>query len=196
MIKGLFLAFALVALPALAQTTGAGAGGTQQTNADSTSESQATNNGNTQMITFTSPETSTSSSTVNYTGGTTSRVISSGTTTVKNVPSVSGPPLTSSNDTCMGSVSGSVNFAGFGAGVGSTVVDKNCVMLKNSREMWNMGMKAAALARLCMDEDNKEALEVTGFQCPARKQEQVQKEKEQQITDPYVRERLGLPPLK
>jgi hypothetical protein len=95
----------------------------------------------------------------------------------------------------MGSVSGSVNFAGFGASAGTTVVDQNCVMLKNSRELWNMGMKAAALARLCMDTDNKEALEVTGFQCPVMKREQA-KQQDEKITDPYVRARLGLPPLK
>lgn len=85
---------------------------------------------------------------------------------IENVPSVDGPPLTSSNDTCMGSISGSVNFAGFGAGAGRTIIDENCVMLKNSRELWNMGMRSAALARMCMDNKNREALEMTGFVCP------------------------------
>ncbi len=41
-------------------------------------------------------------------------------------------------------------------------------MLKNAREIWNMGFKGAALARLCMDDLNKEALEATGIQCPTR----------------------------
>jgi hypothetical protein len=40
--------------------------------------------------------------------------------------------------------------------------------LKNSRELWNMGMKAAALARMCMDGPNREALEITGFKCPVK----------------------------
>jgi len=127
---------------------------TQTTTASSNSDSQATNAGNTQSIVFSSPETS--SSKVEY----------SGTTTVKNVPSVNAPPLTSSNDTCMGSVSGAVNVAGFGAAIGSTYKDANCVMLKNSRELWNMGMRGAALARMCMDAENREALEITGFKCP------------------------------
>jgi hypothetical protein len=39
-------------------------------------------------------------------------------------------------------------------------------MLKNSRELWNMGMKAASLALMCTDKANKEALEITGFICP------------------------------
>ena len=95
----------------------------------------------------------------------------SGTQTLKNVPAVMAPSLTSSNDTCMGSTSGGVAVAGFGLSLGSTWSDKNCLMLKNSRELWNMGMKAAAMARMCMDDLNKEALELTGFVCPTKKAE-------------------------
>lgn len=89
-----------------------------------------------------------------------------GTQKIKNTPSVSGPPLTASNDTCMGSASGSANGPGFGISVGKTYTDDNCVMLKNSRELWNMGMKAASMALMCMDKNNREALEMTGFECP------------------------------
>lgn len=89
---------------------------------------------------------------------------------VKNVPSVGAPALTSSNDTCMGSTSVGAAGVGFGITIGSTWTDNNCTMLKNSREMWNMGMKAASLARMCMDDKNREALEVTGFECPAKKE--------------------------
>jgi hypothetical protein len=39
-------------------------------------------------------------------------------------------------------------------------------MLKNARELWNMGMKAAALALFCTDDNNRMALEITGFVCP------------------------------
>lgn len=99
----------------------------------------------------------------------------SGTQTIKNTPSVSGPMLTTSNDTCMGSTSGSLNIAGLGFGGGSTWVDTNCKRLKNSRELWNMGMKAASLALMCNDKENLEALELTGFVCPqtARKNEKT-----------------------
>lgn len=93
------------------------------------------------------------------------------TSTLKNVPAIGAPALTTSNDTCMGSTSGGVAVAGFGLQLGSTWSDKNCLMLKNSREMWNMGFKAAALARMCMDDLNKEALELTGFVCPTKKAE-------------------------
>ena len=88
------------------------------------------------------------------------------TTTVRNTPSIALGQLTSSNDTCMGSVSVGGSGPGFSIGVGTTYTDENCKMLKNSRELWNMGMKAASLALMCTNPANKEALELTGFVCP------------------------------
>ena len=168
-------------------------GGVATTGA-STASSQAASNA--QNITFTAPADTTQ--TINYG---TDQVI-------KNTPSVSGPALTTSNDTCMGSTSGSVNIAGLGIGGGSTWTDTNCKMLKNSRELWNMGMKAASLALMCTDSANKEALEMTGYVCPtkapAEKTSQVvpvkattEAERTAQYTgtDPFVRARLGLAPL-
>lgn len=80
------------------------------------------------------------------------------------------PPLTSSNDTCMGSTTLGASAVSFGFSAGTTWTAENCVMLKNAREMWNMGFKGAALARMCMDGLNKEALEATGMTCPPRRQ--------------------------
>lgn len=127
---------------------------------------------------------------------------------IKNTPSVNGPSLTTSNDTCMGSTSGSVNIAGLGIGGGTSWVDGNCKMLKNSRELWNMGMKAAALALMCTDTANRDALEVTGFECPQssrdRKRNQASTTAPSITTaqpavaatytgdDPLVRARLGM----
>ena len=116
--------------------------------------SSAANQGNAQSIAFSTPADTQAA--INYAGS----------YTIKNVPSVSGPPLTTSNDTCMGSTSGGVNGPGFGVSIGSTWSDTNCKMLKNSREMWNMGMKAASLALLCTDPSNKAAIELTGTVCP------------------------------
>ena len=107
-----------------------------------------------------------------------------GSYTIKNVPSVNGPPLATANDTCMGSSSGSINGPGFGIGLGSTWTDRNCVMLKNARELWNMGMKAAAMALMCNDDSNRAALEVTGFACPqtvASRQAQAAVERQAQV---------------
>lgn len=99
--------------------------------------------------------------------GTTKNIVEySGSYTMKNVPSVSGPPLTTSNDTCMGSSSGSANGPGFGVSFGSTWSDDHCKRLKMSRELWNKGMKAASLAVDCMDPTARLALEITGTMCP------------------------------
>jgi hypothetical protein len=136
------------------------------------------------------------------------REIASHDQVIKNTPSVSGPALTASNDTCMGSTSGSLNIAGFGVGGGSSWVDPNCRMLKNSRELWNMGMKAAALTLMCNDPANREALELTGFECAQTTRDRKNADqlkmsttlgnstpKPFEPTDPFVRMRLGLAPL-
>lgn len=89
-----------------------------------------------------------------------------GSYTMRNVPSVSGPNLTSSNDTCMGSASGSANVPDIGLSFGSTYTDEQCKLVKMSRELWNKGMKAASLALDCMNPQAREALEITGTKCP------------------------------
>jgi len=91
------------------------------------------------------------------------------TQTIKNTPSIGLAALASSNDTCMGSISGGGSGPGFSIGLGSTYKDDNCVMLKNSRELWNMGMKGAAMALMCTDKNNAEALELSGYMCPQKK---------------------------
>jgi len=214
--------------------SGSGAGGSQKTDVTSTAGATSNNGGqqNAQNITFTSPgettSTITSTATVNQnvsgtqtinnnqnvSGGTDSHErIDYGTQIIRNTPSVSGPPLVSSNDTCMGSASGSANIPGFGLSVGKTYTDANCVMLKNARELWNMGMKGAAMARMCMDAENREALEMTGFTCPQTLRARGQAYNAGATTttvvttpaapaadssvytgnDPIVRRRLGLP---
>lgn len=77
------------------------------------------------------------------------------------------PPLSSSNDTCMGSASVGAAGMSFGLSFGTTYVDDNCMMLKNARELWNMGFRGAAIARMCMDERNRQALETSGVPCPS-----------------------------
>lgn len=100
-------------------------------------------------------------------GGTSKNIVEyTGSYTMKNVPSVNGPNLTTSNDTCMGSSSGSANGPGFGVSFGTTWSDDHCKRLKMSRELWNKGMKAASLAMDCMDPAARVALEITGSKCP------------------------------
>ncbi|WEE79776.1 GcrA family cell cycle regulator [Comamonas testosteroni] len=103
----------------------------------------------------------------NTVSGTSKNIVEyTGTYTMKNVPSVNGPNLTTSNDTCMGSSSGSANGPGFGVSFGTTWTDEHCKRLKMSRELWNKGMKAASLAMDCMDPAARVALEITGSKCP------------------------------
>lgn len=152
---------------ALAQTAG---GANNQSTSSATTNAQ----GNTQAVNFnssapadvTTRSTLDSTQNINNTGATTSVVDYRGSYTVKNVPSVSGPNLTTSNDTCMGSTSASANSAGIGLSFGTTWTDEHCKRLKMSRELWNKGMKAASLAMDCMDPQAQAALEMTGSKCP------------------------------
>jgi hypothetical protein len=211
------LALLAVAASAFADTTaGSGSGAGQTTTNTSTATGTATNAGNAQSITFTSPDKTTTV----VEGGTASSLDEkiSGTQTIKNVPSVNAPPLVTSNDTCMGSASAGVGVAGFGLSLGKTYTDVNCVMLKNSRELWNMGMRAASLALMCNDPLNKDALEMTGFECPQTRREHEKRDGvkttvvtpagqalvltpepttlNSEPTDPIVRRRMGLPAIK
>jgi hypothetical protein len=74
--------------------------------------------------------------------------------------------VTTSDDTCMGSSGVGGQGGTFGFSVGSTWTDSNCIMLKNARELQAQGHHKAARARLCMDEDNAMAFELTGQPCP------------------------------
>lgn len=114
------------------------------------------------------------------------------------VASAFAPALSAAYDTCMGSTSGAVSSAIVGIAIGSTYVDKNCQTLKNTRELWNMGQRAAAMARMCMDDLNRESLELTGYECPQTAAAKAKAKAEItagiiQHTDPIVRARLGLP---
>ena len=75
------------------------------------------------------------------------------------------PSLTAGFDTCMGSTTGAVSTAVIGIALGSTYTDVSCQTIKNARELWNMGQRGAALARMCMDKLNREAMETSGFDC-------------------------------
>jgi hypothetical protein len=151
---------------AMAQTTAGGA------NNQSSSSATTSAQGNSQAVTFASPADVTTRSTlssnqnINNTGATTNTVDYQGSYTIKNVPSVNGPNLTTSNDTCMGSTSASANGPGVGISFGTTWTDEHCKRLKMSRELWNKGMKAASLAMDCMDSAAMAALEMTGTKCP------------------------------
>jgi len=82
------------------------------------------------------------------------------------VSSAYAAPLTSADDTCMGSTSAGVQALGFGISLGSTWRDEDCVRRKDARMFYNMKMTNIALARMCQKGDNRAAVEAAGHVCP------------------------------
>ncbi len=152
-------------------------------------------------LTFTSPSavnsTSTSTNSVTYGGTTTSNINTSGTQTLKNVPQVYAPGLTSSlSEVCLGSASGGVAGPGFGVSLGKTVVDDGCERRLDASVMARLGMKEVAFNIMCEDPRVAKATKGTANECPSVKAEQQKTaEGQHKYTDPIIRARLGLPPL-
>jgi hypothetical protein len=92
-------------------------------------------------------------------GGNPSATITSNSTvpadqTVRNVPSVFAPGLAAAGlETCLGSVSGGGAFVGTGFSFGTTIPDPGCAARLDARTLWSMGLKKAAVARLCLNGD-------------------------------------------
>ena len=88
--------------------------------------------------------------------------------TIKNVPLVSAPGLTAAGlETCLGSVSGGGAFVGTGFSFGTTIPDPGCAARLDARTLWSMGLKKAAVARLCLNGDIYRAMpEVCGAYLP------------------------------
>jgi hypothetical protein len=89
--------------------------------------------------------------------------------TVKNVPSVFAPGLAAAGlETCLGSVSGGGAFLGTGLSFGTTIPDPGCAARLDARTLWSMGLKKAAVARLCLNGDIYRAMpEVCHVYLPA-----------------------------
>jgi len=74
--------------------------------------------------------------------------------TVRNVPSVFAPGLSAAGlETCLGSVSGGGAIIGTGFSFGSSIPDPSCAARLDARTLWSMGLKKAAVARLCLNSD-------------------------------------------
>ncbi|MDH6301027.1 hypothetical protein M2128_001856 [Polynucleobacter sphagniphilus] len=84
-----------------------------------------------------------------------------GTTTAKvySVPTMYAPGLTAAgSDVCLGSVSASGSILGLGLAGGSTYVDDNCVLLKNSQRMAALGFGNAAVVMMLQNKDIEKAM--------------------------------------
>lgn len=76
------------------------------------------------------------------------------TQTIRNVPSVFAPGLAAAGlETCLGSVSAGGAFVGTGISFGTSIPDPACAARLDARTLWSMGLKKAAVARLCLNND-------------------------------------------
>jgi hypothetical protein len=110
----------------------------------------------------TNNNTNTSSST------STNRNISESTSTVKSPPPTAVAPAvtTINNDVCAVVASGAVQTQIFGISMGGTMRDMNCERIKLAKNLFDMGMKVAAVATLCQDERVFAAMMAAGTPCP------------------------------
>ena len=82
-------------------------------------------------------------------------------------PSAISPQLsTGSGDLCTITYSGAVQTQILGISAGGTVTEENCIRLKNSKALYDMGMKVAAVSMLCQDEAVFNAMKMAGTPCP------------------------------
>jgi len=100
----------------------------------------------------------------------TSRIDSNTDSTTKVIsppPSAIAPSINVTNsDLCTVGVSGAVQTQIFGISSGQTTIDVNCEKLKNARQLYNMGMKVAAVSVMCQDPRVFEAMMQAGTPCP------------------------------
>ena len=140
-------------------------------NADQTQTNQSGSNTNIE-----GGYTSSSNSTNNFSSGSSSNTTSNNTTN-SNSNIKSSPPTASAAgipqsglDSCFSAVSAGFQGFSFGLSAGKHIVDKNCEVIKLSRELNNLGMKVASIAILCNHSpDVFYAMEISGSPCPAAK---------------------------
>lgn len=75
-------------------------------------------------------------------------------------------PLAASNGTCSGSTSAGAQGASFGVSIGSTWTDIGCDARYDAQALQAMGMRSAAIARLCAKPEIAQAMEAAGTPCP------------------------------
>ena len=125
----------------------------------STVNTQNTNN-NTNVNSSQNVNTNNSTSTSSATQKVTQRIKTA-------PPSAVAPSIMSySQDLCTTGASAAVQTQIFGVSAGKSVRDENCERLKNSKALYDMGMKVAAVALLCQDYKVYRAMEQSGSPCP------------------------------
>jgi len=123
-------------------------GQTQSTSSAATSnQSTLASQGNSQNITFNSPDKIKE--------------------TLRTTPVISAPSLTTTlTETCLGSASGGLSVVGFGMTGGKTYVDQACVRRLNAREIaQTLGDRDAAREIMCGDAEVNAAYKTLGRAC-------------------------------
>ena len=89
-------------------------------------------------------------------------------TTVRTPPPTAVAPTitTINNDLCTVGSSGAVQTQILGMSFGTTTRDMNCERIKLSKNLFDMGMKVAAVATLCQDRRVWDAMMDAGTPCP------------------------------
>lgn len=100
----------------------------------------------------------------------TSTVNSISEATVKSPPPTAVAPAvtTINNDVCATAASGAVQTQILGISMGGTHRDMNCERIKLSKNLFDMGMKVAAVATLCQDDRVFQAMLDAGTPCPVQ----------------------------
>ena len=82
-------------------------------------------------------------------------------------PTAVAPAITTiNNDVCVTAASGAVQTQILGISMGGTQRDMNCERIKLSKNLYDMGMKVAAVSTLCQDERVFTAMMNAGTPCP------------------------------
>ena len=149
--KRIIILFALIPSFAFAQSATSTGVGIARSNSQSTAvaiSGQGGNGGNG------GGGTATSSLVVNNSVPATETINNTGTSTVRNVPTVFAPGLSAAGlETCLGSVSGGVGVIGTGVSFGTSIPDPGCAARLDARTLWAFGLRKAAVARLCLQAD-------------------------------------------
>ena len=82
-------------------------------------------------------------------------------------PTAVAPAITTiNNDLCATAASGAAQTQILGISFGTTIRDMNCERIKLSKNLYDMGMKVAAVATLCQDDRVFKAMLDAGTPCP------------------------------
>jgi hypothetical protein len=89
-------------------------------------------------------------------------------TTLNSPPASAISPTinTSNSDLCTFGVAGAVQTQILGISTGTQFTDENCERLKNSKTLYDMGMKVAAVSLMCQDQRVFKAMMNAGTPCP------------------------------